>query len=59
MNRFKDIIDDIRKRAAKEDIPASPVSQDIEEVPGANQEEKQTFRLPYSSEPRPIEGPWN
>lgn len=57
MNRFKKLIDDLRERADKDGALVHPQKDSlVEEVHG---EDVPRFRLPYSSEPTPIDDPWN
>lgn len=52
MNRFKEILDDFSQRAEAEKIVEE--SNDYHEI----EEKEPALRLPYSSDPIPIEEAW-
>jgi hypothetical protein len=52
MNRFKEILDDLARRAEAEKMPQP------EGRPEAEDAVEPALRLPYSSDPKPIEEPW-
>jgi hypothetical protein len=58
MNRFAEVMDSLRKRAASEKmmkmLEGLEILNDIPEGDG----KKPHVRLPYSSDPRPSEEPW-
>ena len=58
MNRFKKLIDELRERVARDDSGAVVTDDDIGED-RENGENVPRFRLPYSSDPEPIEKAWN
>ncbi|MEZ5785832.1 MAG: hypothetical protein R3D62_04975 [Xanthobacteraceae bacterium] len=60
MNKFHDMLEKIRKRAV-EDNNIKDLLAELDETDklgeGLSREETR-YRLPYSSDPRPIEEPW-
>jgi hypothetical protein len=62
MNRFQKIIDDTRKRAADaglvDEAPAEAKAKVIQSPVVDDDTEFHHVRLPYSSDPKPIEEPW-
>jgi hypothetical protein len=64
MNRFKEILDDLSRRQASEtdDDKATKKAlggqKEQAPVPAEDQPEP-LLRLPYSSDPKPIEDPWD
>jgi hypothetical protein len=58
MNRFAEVIDGLRKRAASEKIMKTLEGLEIlNDIPEGD-EKKPHVRLPYSSDPRPFEERW-
>jgi hypothetical protein len=63
VNRFKDLMGALKDRSA-DDERLKRVLDDLAVVEslerdGQDDRSSQKFRLPYSSDPRPIDEPWN
>ena len=60
MNRFTDLVKALKERASG-DERLKKLLPELDALDPAPREEtpEQAFRLPYSSEPKPIEEPWN
>ena len=57
MNRFKDLIDDLAK--SRKDLLAKDLLMKDEKLENAGDVKKSPqLRLPYSSDPVPLEKPW-
>lgn len=60
MNKFEELIQALKERAAAADLKADPTLFGIlrpSEAVTENGPERQ-FRLPYSSDPKPVEDSW-
>jgi hypothetical protein len=58
MNRFAEVMDGLRKRAASEKIIRTLEGLEILSSLPDGDEKKPRMRLPYSSDPRSFEEPW-
>jgi hypothetical protein len=59
MNRFRDVIEDVRRRAETDSNIKKLLDQFKEATPIKQSEAtEQPFRMPYSSDPEPIGGRW-
>jgi hypothetical protein len=63
MNKFKDLIGVLRDRADADELVKKVISdlETLETLDRVNRDERraQEFRLPYSSDPKPIEEAWS
>lgn len=58
MNRFELLLDELRKRAAGIAVPAVKDEASNKKTMLPKEELPPEIRMPFSSEPRPIEEPW-
>lgn len=58
MNRFADVMQDLRKRASGDKIMRTLDALEILRDLPEDGEKKPRVRLPYSSDPRSFEEPW-
>lgn len=60
MNRFKEVLDELRQRPAakqaEEILPKLPICDPM--GPAASEGSNDNFKLPYSSDPESIVEPW-
>ena len=60
MNRFKELIDEMREHHKKEGVSESPKNSEQPQIDDSMKKGKdhQQFQLPYSSDPEPIGEIW-
>lgn len=60
MNRFRELMDDVRQRARANDATRHLVGEVETVEPQAEKadDKEPDFRMPYSSDPQPLEEPW-
>jgi len=59
MNRFAELIEKLKERAAEDEHLKATIEEPEASEKDVNHGKEHGFRLPYSSDPRPIEKPWN